>query len=44
MTSDSCFRIQRNTLHHVRLDLEKSVSYPLLKLDPTVDLVGRLFI
>ena len=28
MTSESCFRIQRNTLHHVRLDLDKSVSYP----------------
>ena len=37
MTSESCFRIQRNTLHHVRLDLGKSVSYPALKLDPTVD-------
>ena len=31
-------------MHHVRLDLEKSVSYPALKLDPTVDLVGRLLI
>ena len=37
MTSESFLRIQRNTLHHGRLDLEKSVSYPALKLDPTVD-------